>query len=141
MSGIAERLKQTRKALGFTQAELASRVGVSQSAIGNIEAGLRERPRELLSIADVLGVDPNWLETGKNREKQHDIQDIVIAPIMRQQRDTDLLRSLKRVSSALLHADDLTLDQVRPLLTRLVDTPERNTEIVPRLHALLAQPA
>jgi len=138
MNGIAERLKQTRKALGFTQAELASRVGVSQSAIGNIEAGLRERPRELLSIADVLGVDPSWLETGKNREKQ---QDIDVIPIMRQQRDTDLLRSLKRVSSALLHADDLTLDQVRPLLTRLVDTPERNAEIVPRLHALLAQPA
>jgi len=136
MKEIAKRLKQARKAIGLTQAELALMVGVSQSTIGNIEAGLRERPRELLSIANALRVDPSWLETGKVKEKHS----LISISNERAVKDVDLLRSLNKVSSALLHADDLTLDQVRPLLARLVDMPERNAEIVPRLHALLAQP-
>jgi len=49
-----------------------------------------------------------------------------------------LPESLGIVAAALRRADDLTLDQVRPLLTRMVDTPERSPEIVPRLAALLA---
>ena len=36
-----------------------------QSTIGNIEAGLRKRPREILKIAAALGVLPQWLETGE----------------------------------------------------------------------------
>jgi hypothetical protein len=42
------------------------------------------------------------------------------------------------LGQALMAADDLTLDQVRPLLARLVDEPGRAPEIVPRLSALLA---
>lgn len=45
--------------------QLAEAVGVSQSTIGNIESGFRQRPRELVSIALALGVAPGWLETGK----------------------------------------------------------------------------
>ena len=46
-----------RKKRGLTQAELAAAVGVSTSAVGNWEAGLR-RPRyeTLLRLASVLGV-------------------------------------------------------------------------------------
>jgi SOS-response transcriptional repressor LexA len=62
---IAERLKQAREDKGLTQPGLAERAGVSQGTIGNVEAGLRKNPRELLSIALVLGVEPEWLKTGK----------------------------------------------------------------------------
>lgn len=48
-----------------------------------------------------------------------------------------LAQALEVVASALLMSDDLTLDQVRPLLARLVDEPPRATEIVPRIAALL----
>ena len=65
MNTIAERLKYAREASGLTQPELASKAGVSQGTIGNIESGLRKRPRDLLSIASALGVAPVWLETGK----------------------------------------------------------------------------
>jgi len=135
MSGIAERLKQARKTLNLTQAELAKKAKVSQGTIGNIEAGLRDRPRELLAIAAALNVDPCWLETGKKQDKQYDV---VLTCIKEQLPEPDLMLSLKRVSSALQQSDELTLDQVRPLLVRLIDTPIRAPEIVPRLHELLA---
>lgn len=49
----------------MTQPALAERAGVSQGTIGNIESGLRKRPRNLLTIAAALGVSPQWLETGE----------------------------------------------------------------------------
>ena len=50
-------LAALRKKKGLTQAELAAAVGVSTSAVGNWEAGLR-RPRydTLLRLASVLDV-------------------------------------------------------------------------------------
>lgn len=52
-------------AKNLTQEDLARAAGVTQSTIGNIEAGTRKSPRELLAIAGALGVDPLWLKTGK----------------------------------------------------------------------------
>jgi len=51
--------------------------------------------------------------------------------------DADLPHSLETVANALQRSDDLTLAQIRPLLERLVDTPARAPEIVPRVAALL----
>lgn len=65
MKTIAERVKAVRQELGWSQVQLAEEVGVSQSSIGNIESGFRQRPRELVSIARALRVSPEWLETGK----------------------------------------------------------------------------
>ncbi|MGJ7533919.1 MULTISPECIES: helix-turn-helix domain-containing protein [unclassified Variovorax] len=65
MSTIGSRIKEARGALGWSQVQLADEVGVTQSAIGNIESGLRQRPRELVSLAKALRVSPEWLETGK----------------------------------------------------------------------------
>ncbi|MDQ0040847.1 helix-turn-helix domain-containing protein [Variovorax boronicumulans] len=65
MNTIAERVKAVRQELGWSQVQLAEEVGVSQSSIGNIESGVRQRPRELVSLAKALRVSPEWLETGK----------------------------------------------------------------------------
>lgn len=65
MKTLADRIKATRQKLGWSQAHLAAEAGISQSTIGNIESGFRQRPRELVSIAQALGVSPEWLETGK----------------------------------------------------------------------------
>jgi len=51
-----------------------------------------------------------------------------------------LTNALELIASALQQADDLTLAQARPLLTHLVDTPNRATEIIPRLRSLLSLP-
>lgn len=72
MNTIADRLKAAREDAGLTQPELAAKAHVSQGTIGNIETGLRKRPRELLSIAQALGVSPAWLESGKGPKLSSD---------------------------------------------------------------------
>jgi transcriptional regulator with XRE-family HTH domain len=62
---LADRTKEARMALGYSQEQLADRAGVSQGTIGNIESGFRKNPRELLAIANALGVRPEWLKDGK----------------------------------------------------------------------------
>jgi len=65
VSSISERLKLARLRLNLSQVELAKRAGVAAGTIGNLEAGTREKPRNLLGIARALGVTPEWLEEGK----------------------------------------------------------------------------
>jgi transcriptional regulator with XRE-family HTH domain len=62
---LPERLKDARDAKGWSQKTLAKEAGVSQGAIGNAEAGIRARLRDIVSIAAALGVRPEWLESGK----------------------------------------------------------------------------
>ncbi len=64
MSTIGDRIKERREELGWSQVELAQRAGVSAGTIGNLEAGLRLRPRGIVGLAATLGVHAHWLETG-----------------------------------------------------------------------------
>ncbi|MBK0000318.1 helix-turn-helix transcriptional regulator [Erwinia sp. S43] len=64
MQTISDRLKQKRAELNLTQAELASKAGVKQQSIQQIEAGLTKRPRFLIEIAHALQCDPAWLQHG-----------------------------------------------------------------------------
>lgn len=61
---LGERLAKARDRAGMSQSDLARKAGVSQSTIGNLEAGIRKRPRDLLPIARALHVSPDWLATG-----------------------------------------------------------------------------
>jgi transcriptional regulator with XRE-family HTH domain len=62
---LAERIVWARERKGLTQEALANKAGVSQGTIGNLESGARKAPRSLLAIAAVLGVEPQWLASGK----------------------------------------------------------------------------
>jgi SOS-response transcriptional repressor LexA len=61
MTTLPQRVSGQRQALGLSQAELGRRVGMSQQAIADIEAGRVSQPRRLVQIARVLHVDPGWL--------------------------------------------------------------------------------
>lgn len=61
---LGARLKQARTALGISQEALARAAGVKQSTIGNIEAGTRQRPRDLHAIAKAARVNEEWLRSG-----------------------------------------------------------------------------
>ena len=64
LSSLGQRVAWARERLGLSQADLARKAGMTQSAIGNIEAGIRARPRQLLELAQALNVSQTWLLTG-----------------------------------------------------------------------------
>lgn len=64
MQNLGQRLSEVMKDKGYTQDKLADEIGVTQMAISRIISGKTEKPRNLLDIANALGVDPNWLQTG-----------------------------------------------------------------------------
>jgi SOS-response transcriptional repressor LexA len=65
MTGIGQRILERRKALGLTQAELASKLGVAASACSQWEAEvMRPNGDNILALAKVLQVQPAWVTTG-----------------------------------------------------------------------------
>ncbi|MBX3088119.1 MAG: helix-turn-helix transcriptional regulator [Cryobacterium sp.] len=58
---LAKRLQQARDAANLSQADLARRVDMSQTAIGEIEAGRVARPKKLREIALEVGTSEAWL--------------------------------------------------------------------------------
>lgn len=59
---LGKRIQEQREAMGLSQAALAALLGVSQSTVGNYEAGISFPKEEvLLRLFDCLGVDPNTL--------------------------------------------------------------------------------
>jgi transcriptional regulator with XRE-family HTH domain len=60
MSTIGENIQQIRKALGWTQEDLAKRMGYkSKSTINKIELGINDIPQnKIVKFAEVLGTTP-----------------------------------------------------------------------------------
>lgn len=68
MSQFSEMLIYLRKRAGYTQEELADKIGVKRSAVGMYELAKREPPLEALeAIADVFNVDMNTLTGSQAR--------------------------------------------------------------------------
>ncbi|GEM77513.1 LexA family protein [Vibrio sagamiensis] len=59
---FADRVKQRRKELNLSQAELAERVGVAQQSIHKIEDGRTLKPRNILQLANALQCSALWLQ-------------------------------------------------------------------------------
>ena len=64
MLALKDRMKQARVYAGFSQQTLADRAGVTQQVISTLERGITTSCREMRSLAQVCGVDFEWLETG-----------------------------------------------------------------------------
>ena len=60
--GFGEQLRRRRKELGYSREELAKKLGVTTSAVGNYETGVSS-PKEsvLRQLFDALNVEPNYL--------------------------------------------------------------------------------
>lgn len=56
---LADRIKAARAQSGYTQAQLAKKAGLSQSAISRVEGGVVQSPGVdvLLAIANALGLE------------------------------------------------------------------------------------
>ena len=63
---MKERLKELRKKLNLTQRELAERIGVSTSHVGDWEGGrYKLTPARIAQICAALHVRREWFETGE----------------------------------------------------------------------------
>ena len=61
---VRERIRQRRKKMGLTQAQLAKKVGVCQTAVNDWETGKSLPCQKLVSLALALDVTTDWLLTG-----------------------------------------------------------------------------
>lgn len=67
---IGTRIREARKRAKLTQAQLASRVGMRQATLSELETGESAGTTLLASLAAALGVNALWLETGKGLPDQ-----------------------------------------------------------------------
>ena len=65
MESIGARIRNTRKALGLTQVDLAKAVGLNQSTISDIENDAKFEATTLMAIARALLKSPQFIMTGK----------------------------------------------------------------------------
>lgn len=83
MSNIGKNIKKERERLGWTQEELARRMGyTSKTTINKVEMGINDIPqRKIMKYAEVLGVAPGvlmgWITEEGNR-KNDALADIVV---------------------------------------------------------------
>ena len=72
MSTVGENILNMRKRLGWTQEELAKRMGYkSKSTINKIELGINDIPQsKIVKFADVLGTTPAYLMGWSENENQ-----------------------------------------------------------------------
>ncbi|WP_026908561.1 helix-turn-helix domain-containing protein [Paucisalibacillus globulus] len=55
---IGKRIKAFRKLKGYTQVELAKKLGISLNVLGAVERGTKKIPEELINqIAETLNID------------------------------------------------------------------------------------
>lgn len=61
---LKDRLKEARKKAGKSQKDVVEAIGITQSALSQLETGLVSSSSHLPSIANFLGVNAYWLQTG-----------------------------------------------------------------------------
>lgn len=65
MDTFGSRVRETRKALKWTQKQLASAAGLSQTTISDIERGRNDSSADIIALARSLRVSAEWLADGR----------------------------------------------------------------------------
>lgn len=74
---IGTRVKAARKKAGLTQKELAAKAGMKQSTLSELETGESAGTTSIASLANALGVNALWLETGDGPSTKGAVDDLV----------------------------------------------------------------
>lgn len=64
MDTLAKKLRHIRKERGLNQETLAQMSGLEQSLISKLERGVIQKTTGLVSLANALRCNPNWLDSG-----------------------------------------------------------------------------
>lgn len=65
METFGSRVRETRKALKWTQKQLATAAGLSQTTISDIERGRNDSSADIIALARALRVSAEWLAEGR----------------------------------------------------------------------------
>lgn len=106
MSKVGENIMELRKSLGWTQEELAKRMGYkSKSTINKIEMGINDIPQsKIVKFAEVLGTSPARLMGWVNEETNKKNDDLVRI-IAKLRTEPELLEVVSIMSDAQLSAE------------------------------------
>ncbi|CAN7408031.1 helix-turn-helix domain-containing protein [Acidovorax sp. LjRoot74] len=144
---IAERLKSAREAAGLRQDELAKKAGVTQGTIANIEGGIRKNPRELLAIARAVGVNAEWLKSGKGSRladadiRGHAIQDVQADYLPPRGIKNDIAHHVTQIGTLLSGIDDVRRAAIAEMLAAVARKPDQAEEIGAHIQALVGSKA
>ncbi|HEY9253591.1 MAG TPA: helix-turn-helix transcriptional regulator [Stenotrophomonas sp.] len=105
-SDIATRIRTARRIAGITQAELASRLRVTRSAVANWErvSGVWPASSRMLSIAVITGVSYEWLATGRGVPIDHTLPAAVAGELVDDPKELRMLRAFRGCHSAMRRA-------------------------------------
>ena len=69
---IKDRIRQLRESSGLKVTELGKRIGITKSAISQIESGMTKEPKatHVHRLAVFFGVSTDWLITGRGSKKR-----------------------------------------------------------------------
>lgn len=62
---MGDRIRDRRKAAGWSQTKLAEESGISQQMLSKLERGVASGTTEIVRLARALNVSPKWLESGE----------------------------------------------------------------------------
>jgi transcriptional regulator with XRE-family HTH domain len=79
---LGQRIRKARQRYGMSQTELAKRVGISKTAMNQIEMGETLDPRlsRIRAIADILGVSMDYL-AGREDEDEDDVSQPAVGAV------------------------------------------------------------
>ena len=105
-SDIATRIRTARRIAGITQAELASKLRVTRSAVANWErvSGVWPASSRLLSIAVTTGVSYEWLATGRGIATDETTPAAVAGELIDDPNELRLVRAFRGCHSAVRRA-------------------------------------
>ncbi|MGI9212960.1 MAG: XRE family transcriptional regulator [Methylococcaceae bacterium] len=74
METLADRIKEEMRRCGFTQQQLADKAKMAQASINKLTSGKAKESRKMPRIAAALGVNTDWLATGKGPKHSSPIE-------------------------------------------------------------------
>ena len=118
---ITPRVKILRKALGMSQTDFGSKIGVTRGVINNLDRGLTDLQDPLLSlICSVFNARREWLETGEGEMFEPEDAEAPFYDAMGIITNDEPDSFRKRFVIALAELDDAGLDAMEQFIRNLI---------------------
>lgn len=114
--GMGKRIRQARTEAGYDQSEFAKAVGMSQSALSEVESGESKEPRasSFWRMVRLLQLSPRWLAEGKGPMKTQDAQETELLDLYRALDDRSRRVLIASAKAMKLEDEDRSAEEIAP---------------------------